>query len=151
LREALVAPACRLIAEHGLAGFTLVEETRSAGVSFTAPYRHFEDRDALLAEVAGRGFAEFATRLTEAWQRKQDRAAILRVEEAYFEFAHSEPGYYAAMFAPRPVRARARHVRQAVAALEHGAPLTQVGAHMQLLLERVSLGLNRGGFPTVCQ
>ena len=48
LREALIAAARRLIAEHGPQGFTLNEASRTAGVSPSAPYRHFRDRNALI-------------------------------------------------------------------------------------------------------
>jgi len=118
LREALVAAARRLIAARGPAGFTLSEAARQAGVSAAAPYRHFADRDALLAELARRGFAEFDRRLSAAWRGAgQDAgAAFLRMGEAYLAFAREEPGYYAAMFAARPKgrrRQRAARSRQA--------------------------------------
>ncbi len=56
LREALVEAALVLIAEGGPASFTIAEAARRAGVSPGAPYRHFRDAEALLAEVALRGF-----------------------------------------------------------------------------------------------
>src|SRR5262245_58431746 len=108
LREALVNAARRLIAARGPGGFTLVEAARLAGVSAAAPYRHFKDRDALLAEVARRGFAEFDGRLRAAWDgaAHDPDAAFLRMGEAYLAFARQEPGYYGAMFAARPPRPR---------------------------------------------
>jgi AcrR family transcriptional regulator len=107
LREALVAAGRDLIAERGPAGFTLVEAVRRAGVSPAAPYRHFKDRDALVAEISRRGFEEFAGRLAEAWgSAGADRhAAFARMGEAYLAFARDEPGSYAAMFTPRPAEA----------------------------------------------
>jgi AcrR family transcriptional regulator len=60
LKEALLRAALELIAEKGPAGFTFAEAARSAGVSPAAPYRHFRDRDELLANVALRGFERFA-------------------------------------------------------------------------------------------
>ena len=56
LREALIRAALSLIAEKGPAGFTFAEAARSAGVSPAAPYRHFRDRDDLMADVARQGF-----------------------------------------------------------------------------------------------
>ncbi len=56
LKEALVRAALELIAEKGPAGFTFADAARWAGVSPAAPYRHYRDRDALLADVARRGF-----------------------------------------------------------------------------------------------
>ena len=67
LKEALVRAALDLIAEKGPAGFTFADAARSAGVSPAAPYRHFRDRDALLADVARRGFEQFAAALAKAW------------------------------------------------------------------------------------
>ena len=59
LREALINAALELIASKGPAGFTFAEAARQAGVSAAAPYRHFRDRDALMADVAKRGFERF--------------------------------------------------------------------------------------------
>ena len=56
LREALIQAARELIREKGPAGFTFADAARSAGVSPAAPYRHFRDREALLADVAREGF-----------------------------------------------------------------------------------------------
>lgn len=123
LREALVAAARGLIAERGPAGFTLIEAARLAGVSAAAPYRHFKDRHALLAEVARRGFEELGRRLGAAWENVEQgpEAAFLRMGEAYLAFARQEPGYYGAMFAAAPGAALKRHPSQrgAFAALEN--------------------------------
>src|SRR6201982_4321332 len=67
LKEVLLEAARKLIEEHGAFGFSLTEAARRAGVSPAAPYRHFRDRDALLAEVAKNGFERFAARLDMAW------------------------------------------------------------------------------------
>src|ERR1700681_5058419 len=67
LKEALLQAALNLIAEKGPAGFTFADAARSAGVSSAAPYRHFRDRQALLADVARRGFELFEERLDRAW------------------------------------------------------------------------------------
>lgn len=100
LREALIAAALGLISEKGAAGFTFAEAARAAGVSAAAPYRHFRDRDALLAEVARQGFELFARGLEEAWAdgRPSPRAAFKRLGAAYLAFARDEPAYFAAMF-----------------------------------------------------
>src|SRR5687767_2010801 len=60
LRRALVDAGLRLIAKRGVEGFTLRETARVAGVSQTAPYRHFPDKAALLAAVAEEGFRGMA-------------------------------------------------------------------------------------------
>jgi AcrR family transcriptional regulator len=100
LKEALIRAALELIAQKGPAGFTFAEAARWAGVSPAAPYRHFRDRDDLLADVARRGFDQFETALTRAWDggRPDAFTAFDRVGKAYLRFARSEPAYYSAMF-----------------------------------------------------
>lgn len=100
LKEALVRAALELIAEKGPAGFTFADAARWAGVSPAAPYRHFRDREALLADVARRGFEEFAVTLAKAWDegRPDVLTAFNRVGKAYLDFAKREPAYYSAMF-----------------------------------------------------
>ena len=100
LREALIQAALDLIAKKGPAGFTFADAARSAGVSAAAPYRHFRDRDALIADVARRGFELFAAHLDRAWDdgRPDPFTAFENVGRAYLAFARDEPAYYSAMF-----------------------------------------------------
>jgi len=100
LKEALIQAARDLIAEKGPAGFTFAEAARSAGVSAAAPYRHFRDREALLADVAREGFQRFEAMLTTGWANGKPDAmtAFHNVGRAYLAFARAEPAYYAAMF-----------------------------------------------------
>ena len=100
LREALIRAALDLIAEKGPSGFTFAEAARSAGVSAAAPYRHFKDRDALIADVALRGFERFEADLTNAWNegKPNPMRAFENVGKAYLAFAKSEPAFYSAMF-----------------------------------------------------
>jgi AcrR family transcriptional regulator len=100
LRDALVHAALKLIAEKGPGGFTFAEAARSAGVSPAAPYRHFRDRDELMAEIALRGFNFLETALVRAWKEgNPDPAhALENVGRAYLEFARREPAYFSAMF-----------------------------------------------------
>jgi len=100
LKEALVRAALELIAEKGPAGFTFAEAARWAGVSAAAPYRHFRDRDDLVADVALRGYQQFAEALSHAWAdgRPDVHVAFDRLGKAYLNFARTEPAYYSAMF-----------------------------------------------------
>ena len=100
LREALIRAALELIAQKGPGGFTFADAARWAGVSSAAPYRHFRDRDALMADVARRGFERFESALARAWNegRPDAFAAFEAIGRAYIAFARGEPAYYSAMF-----------------------------------------------------
>ena len=103
LREALLDAARALVAERGPQGFTLTEAARRAGVSPSAPYRHFRDREEVLAELSRRGFALFGQRLqAAAGGGASATEALAGMGPAYLAFAREEPGYYAAMFAFQP-------------------------------------------------
>jgi AcrR family transcriptional regulator len=100
LREALIQAALDLIAKKGPGGFTFADAARSAGVSSAAPYRHFRDRDALIADVARRGFELFVAHLDRAWNdgRPDPFTAFENIGRGYLNFARDEPAYYSAMF-----------------------------------------------------
>ncbi len=102
LKEALIEAARRFIAERGVGGFTLVDAARLVGVTPAALYRHFRGREALLEEVAGRGFTDLAERLARSLtSRGTPLERFTRMGEAYLAFAEEEPGYYAAIFDTR--------------------------------------------------
>ncbi|MEJ2517020.1 MAG: TetR/AcrR family transcriptional regulator [Methyloceanibacter sp.] len=100
LKEVLLDAARKLIEEHGAFGFSLTEAARLAGVSPAAPYRHFRDRDALLAEVARSGFERFAACLDTAWNNgiPTPLSAFEALGRAYLAFARDESASYAVMF-----------------------------------------------------
>src|SRR5215470_12153552 len=100
LKEALLQAALDLIGQKGAAGFTFADAARMAGVSAAAPYRHFRDRDELLASIAQRGFEQFEALLTQAWDdgRPDTVTAFERVGKAYLRFAREESSFYSAMF-----------------------------------------------------
>ena len=100
LRAALIKAALGLIQEKGPHGFSFAEAARAAGVSSAAPYRHFKNRDELMADVAQEGFERLEAAMALAWDggRPKPGAAFERVGKAYLDFARREPAYYAAMF-----------------------------------------------------
>ena len=104
LREALLQGAVRVIAELGPAAFTLREVARRAGVSHNAPYRHFRDKDALLAAVAAQGFRELTRAMRDAGERKSNTLDRLKQSGlAYVAFAIRRPEHFTVMF-DAPVR-----------------------------------------------
>jgi AcrR family transcriptional regulator len=63
LKQALIEAGQQLLIEKGINGLSLRETAKSAGVSHTAPYRHFTDKEALLAAIAESGFESLAEAL----------------------------------------------------------------------------------------
>ncbi|MGZ4593750.1 MAG: TetR/AcrR family transcriptional regulator [Actinomycetes bacterium] len=105
LRPALVEAAADLARAKGPDGVVLREVARRTGVSHNAAYRHFADRDELLAEVAAYGM----NRLEEAMQdrlatvrtrdpEKRSRRRLQEVGRAYVHFALAEPGLFDVAF-----------------------------------------------------
>ena len=109
----LLEAARKLIEQYGPAGFSLTEAARLAGVSPAAPYRHFRDRDALLAEVARSGFERFAARLDLAWDNgiPTPLSAFDKLGKAYLAFARDEPASYTVMFEAGIAAASAEPIR----------------------------------------
>lgn len=85
LRRSLIQCASKMIEEKGLAGLSLREVARAAGVSHTAPYRHFRDKADLLAAIAQVGFEK----LTEA----AGNAARLHVDDPCEQFVAASVQY----------------------------------------------------------
>jgi AcrR family transcriptional regulator len=97
LRRCLLAAARELLVERGVTGFSLREVARRAGVSPRAPYHHFPDRIALLAEVAREGFAGMGA-LMAAEMGITDPAKRLRaLGVAYLRFAAESPAEFQTM------------------------------------------------------
>ncbi|GAA1898324.1 TetR/AcrR family transcriptional regulator [Asanoa iriomotensis] len=88
LRNALEEAALALVAERGTQGFTLAEASRRAGVSVAAPYKHFADKDALLAELARKGYERQHMLFQAAMSTETDPIDQLAAfAAAYVEFA----------------------------------------------------------------
>ncbi len=86
LRGALLAAAREEIVAKGAQGLSLASLARRAGVAQSAPYRHFEDREDLLAAVATDGFEQFTEALLNAAEAGDEAGAIKRMSTAYLVF-----------------------------------------------------------------
>jgi len=107
LRAALVRAATELLAAEGPLGVTLRGAARKAGVSQAAPYRHFQDKEALLAAVAEEGFRGISRAgAGAAGPRRDPASALVAIAVAYVRYAVDHPAHYRLMFAP-DVRGRA--------------------------------------------
>ena len=103
LRQRILDTSRALLAEVGVAGLSLREVARRAGVTHQAPYHHFADRESILAELVAQGFDELARRLAKAHAgaKPDDRAATLVASGlAYVGFALDQPGVFRVMFRP---------------------------------------------------
>ena len=99
LRSALVDAAIGVIAERGVRGFSLAEATRRLGVTTAAPYRHFTDRDELLAAVAARALSVFAAMLSDAAETADSPERRLAVMAgAYVRFAAEQRPLFDTIF-----------------------------------------------------
>jgi AcrR family transcriptional regulator len=100
LERALVETAVRMIQEEGLHALTLRGVGSRLGVSRTALYRHFDDKEALLARVASEGFKRFHEALSAAVARAAEQHAdpLPAMAGAYMHFARSHPSHYQTMF-----------------------------------------------------
>lgn len=110
LRRALIDTALAMVTEEGAWNFTLREVARRAGVSHAAPYNHFADKSALLAEVAALGFQALGRQM-EAGARRHPRAsrqALLGIATAYIRLGVEQPAHYRLMFGP-DLAERGRH------------------------------------------
>lgn len=103
LRSALVQASIALAREGGPDRVVLREAARAAGVSHSASYRHFSDREALLDEVARFARNELAAEMRRQVNRFKDPRRRLRaVGTAYVDFALAEPGLFRTAFTSHP-------------------------------------------------
>jgi AcrR family transcriptional regulator len=118
------------VATEGTEGLTLRGAARLAGVSQAAPYRHFRNKEALLAAVAEDGFRAMAATMREATATSDDPLARFRARGlAYVRFATSHPSHFRVMFGreladrtayPSLQEAAAETYRMLVTAVEDG-------------------------------
>ncbi|MCQ4084439.1 TetR/AcrR family transcriptional regulator [Streptomyces sp. RB6PN25] len=98
LRAACLRAARQLLEENGSAGLSLRAVARRAGVSPTAPYRHYADRDALVSAVAAEGYRELAGYLAAAHHSPSTPDDLAAAAVAYVRFALDHPALFRVMF-----------------------------------------------------
>jgi AcrR family transcriptional regulator len=106
VRDGLLAAGVELARTGGPGAVVLREAARIVGVVPNAAYRHFADRDELLAAVCAEALGELAARMAVDAARVRGaygdagaaRRRIRAIFRAYLEFAHAEPGLFAAAF-----------------------------------------------------
>lgn len=99
LKAAMIEAALQLVRKKGPRGFTLNEASRTAGVSVSAPYNHFKDKDALLIDIVQLGNRTLEGELRAAANTANTpRVRLLAVYLAYVAFAEHHPDLFAVMF-----------------------------------------------------
>jgi len=99
LRRALLDEALRTIQTHGVEHLTMRSVGERLGVSRSALYRHFADKQSLLATVGTEGFRMLRQALADAWERNgRCRSGFAGMARAYVQFAVEHPSHYRVMF-----------------------------------------------------
>jgi AcrR family transcriptional regulator len=144
LRSALVSLAVKEIARAGVEKLSLRSLARQAGVSPTAPFRHFPDKQTLLAGIAIEGFEELARRLTETSESNagiEDR--FIELGATYVGFAQDFPVHYQLMFGAVLGDFSASKELQEASAASYAvldATLTEIKNNQQLDYDVATLG-----------
>jgi AcrR family transcriptional regulator len=94
----LVSAARDLLIEHGLVGLSMRKVATACGVSATAIYRHYEDKDALVAAAVVEGFRTFASYLLDALEETTPRSRFRLILRRYFDFARDHHQDYRLIF-----------------------------------------------------
>lgn len=99
VREACLRAALEIIISDGAENLSIREVSRRLGLSHQAPYKHFQSRDQLVAEVIGGCFDEFGNCLqTAALTSEEPVTALLAMGQAYLRYADENPAKYRIMF-----------------------------------------------------
>ncbi|ASJ61987.1 TetR/AcrR family transcriptional regulator (plasmid) [Sinorhizobium meliloti WSM1022] len=114
LRRAVIETALDMLREEKGWQFTLREVARRAGVSHAAPYKHFPDKAALLAELAMIGFDRLRVSLSAAKCEapKTLRDEITPIARAYVAFGTDNPALYRLMFSAEEGKSVGMHLSE---------------------------------------
>jgi AcrR family transcriptional regulator len=100
LRHALIQAGLEMLSEGGAAALDLRKVARKAGVSHAAPYRHFADKQALVAAINEEGFRQLAERIQSTLREAPDDPfeQLQAIARAYVQFAQEHPWLMREMF-----------------------------------------------------
>ena len=100
LKNALIKVGIQILSKEGLGGLSLRRVAKKAGVSHTAPYAHFADKQALIAAISTEGYHQLYKQLTAAVETNHVNPQNMLVEVgwAYVQFALKDPELFKVMF-----------------------------------------------------
>ncbi len=100
LKTQLIREGLRLLDAEGYQGFTLRKVAKLCGVSQTAPYRHFKNKDDLIAAITGQALRAFGEQLDSAVQKHPDdpKEQLREMGVAYVHFFVNNPEYLRLLF-----------------------------------------------------
>jgi AcrR family transcriptional regulator len=100
LKNALINAGVKILAQEGVGGLSLRKVALKAGVSHSAPYAHFADKQALIAAISTEGFRQLYENVNTAAQKYEDQPTkqLTEVAWAYVQFALDERDRFKVMF-----------------------------------------------------
>ena len=119
LKQALLDETARILREEGETALSLRRLASNLGVSRTAPYNHFKNKDALLSAVAEEGFRRFDEAMRAVRRRHRNSTGndfFRAMVQAYVKFALSNQEYYDLMYSSKSWREGATNGNLATAA-----------------------------------
>lgn len=100
IKSRIVGAARALYLERGPEAVTMRAVAERVGVTATALYRHFADKDALLKEVVGEGSRLLGSHLFRALEAPSPLERLRAAANGYLDFAVSQPQAYRTLFEP---------------------------------------------------
>jgi AcrR family transcriptional regulator len=97
-RDAIVDAAWALVAEQGLAGLSLRDLARRAGISTPTVYAYFDSKNAIYDAMFGKAAAQFAARMSEPYECDDPRDLLVARMRRFSEFCISDPARYQLLF-----------------------------------------------------
>ena len=99
LKKAVITRALEIISQKGIDGLSLREVARALGTSHAAPYRHFKDKNELLAAIAEDGLQRMLAQMKGKFRNKNAIQKLREIGAVYVQFGAKNPYQFRVMFA----------------------------------------------------